>query len=81
MNDKRIVVIQSGWVLMGDYHPAQGDAPAHLTDAKEISRWGTMQGLGQIAATGFTKESVVFDVGTVILDNPGAILYTIKCRV
>lgn len=80
MADKRIVVIQSGWVVMGDYVPANGAVPAHVNNAVQLARWGTTQGLGEIALNGPTKETVMYDLGTVILDNPAAVLYTIPCR-
>lgn len=77
--DKRIVVLQAGWVFIGIYNPAVGDKPAHLTDAKNIRKWGTTAGLGEIALRGPTKETVFDPCGIVIIDNPRAVLFTIKC--
>ena len=77
--DIRIVVLQSGWVFYGDYVPASGDTPAYVANCKNIQRWGTTQGLGELAISGFTSESIVHDVGVLVLDNPSAVLFTIKC--
>lgn len=77
--DKRIVVIQSGWVFIGNYVPAQGGKPAYVDECKNISSWGTTQGLGEIALRGFTKDTIAYDVGVLVLDNPSSVLFTIKC--
>lgn len=50
MTDKRIVVLQRGWVAIGDYSAT--DTECILTNAKIIRRWGTTQGLGELAANG-----------------------------
>jgi hypothetical protein len=78
--DKRIVVLQAGWVFMGDYHPASGTKPAHLTDASCVRKWGTTAGLGELALKGPTKETVLDPCSVLVLDNPQAVLYTIKCE-
>ena len=80
-NDKRIVVLQAGWVFIGQYHAAVGTKPAHLTDANNIRVWGTTAGLGEIAIKGPTKDTVLDPVGIVLLDTPTSILFTIPCEV
>lgn len=78
---KAIVVVEAGWVLMGEYIAAKGGKPAHMTDAAVIRRWGTTAGLGQIALTGPTNETILDPCGMVVFDNPQAILFVIKCSV
>ena len=78
--DKRIVVIQSGWVFIGNYHAATPEKPAHLTEASNIRSWGTTAGLGEIALHGPTKNTVLHPVGIVLLDSPANILFTIQCH-
>lgn len=58
----RIVVIQSGWVLAGEF--SQTDTHITLANASVIQRWGTTKGLGQLALTGPTSESVICPCGT-----------------
>lgn len=78
---KAIVVVEAGWVLIGEYVAAEGGKPAHMTDAAVIRRWGTTAGLGQIALTGPTNETILDPCGMVVFDNPQAILFVIKCSV
>ncbi len=80
-SNKSIVVVQSGWVLIGEYFPATPEKRAHMTDASVIRRWGTTAGLGQIALTGPTAETVLDPCGVVVFDNPEAILFVIQCSV
>ena len=78
-NDKRIVVLQAGWVFIGQYHAAAGTKPAYLTDAHNIRVWGTTAGLGEIALNGPTSSTVLDPCGIVLLDSPNNILFTIPC--
>ena len=78
--DKRIVVLQAGWVFIGNYYPAYGAKPAYLTEAHNIRIWGTTAGLGEIALKGPTSNTVLDPVGIVLLDTPAAILFTIPCE-
>lgn len=77
--NKRIVVLTSGWVFLGVWHPSMDGAPAFLTDAFNVRRWGTAAGLGQLAMTGPTKDTVMDACTMTVFDNPQAILFTIEC--
>ena len=77
---KHIVVLQAGFVFMGEWHPATKTRPAHITDAVNIRKWGTTAGLGEIALNGPTKDTVLDPCGTVVLNNPQALLFTIPCQ-
>ena len=77
---KHIVVLQAGFVFMGEWHPATKTQPAYITNAFNIRKWGTTAGLGEIALNGPTKDTVLDPCGTVVLDNPQALLFTIPCQ-
>ena len=77
---KHIVVLQAGFVFVGVWHPATKTTPAHITDASNIRKWGTTAGLGEIALNGPTEDTMLDPCGTVVLDNPQALLFTIPCQ-
>lgn len=58
--EKRIVVCTHGWVLVGKYRGPTKDHPyVRLDNAYVIRNWGTDKGLGQLAITGPTSETVL----------------------
>lgn len=58
----QIVVLDRGFVYIGR---VKTDAFwCYLQDARNIRRWGTTQGLGQLAQTGPTSNTVLDPVGT-----------------
>ena len=59
----KIVFLQRGNVLVGRLS-RDGDM-CELTDASVIRRWGTTQGIGEIALGGPTGETVLDPCGTV----------------
>jgi hypothetical protein len=76
-NDKRIVILTYGWVMIGNYN--RKDDMATLTDASVIRRWGTDKGIGQIALNGPTKETLLDSIG--MAEFPlSSVVSTIKCR-
>lgn len=76
---QRIVVVQNGFVFIGEWHAATAKHPAHMLNAHNIRKWGTTAGLGQIALHGPTPDTVLDPVGIVVFDNPGSVLFTIEC--
>ncbi len=52
---KRIVILQRGWVYVGDYF--QKGHECRLENASCIRRWGTSQGLGELALKGPLSET------------------------
>lgn len=60
---KEIVVAHRGFVFMGDVERDGRQIIIH--NAKNIRRWGTTYGLGQIAKEGPTSETKLDDAGTV----------------
>lgn len=55
-----IVVVEGGWVFVGDTETCDG--MLHIRNARNIRRWGTTSGLGQLA-TGPTDDTTVDVVG------------------
>ena len=54
---KQIVILQRGWVAIGDYSVKNGECL--LTDAAIIRTWGTTKGLGEIAENGPTSTTKI----------------------
>ena len=75
---KRIVVLKERWVFIGLWHDATDQEPAYLTEAACIRRWGTTAGLGQIALSGPTKETILDPCGIVVIERE-ALLFSIPC--
>lgn len=76
---KRIVIVQSGWVFIGDYTFDKVLNCVRLTDASCIRKWGTTAGLGQLALQGKQKETVLDYAG--VVDVPlGSVVATIECK-
>ena len=59
----QIVVLQRGWIFIGDLTKNGEDFV--LSNARNIQRWGTTDGLGQLALSGPTPDTVLKDAGTV----------------
>ena len=64
MNGKiYIAILQRGWVYVGKL--SKEGSQCTLTDASNIRRWGTENGLGELAAKGPLSETQLDKVGTV----------------
>ncbi len=62
--DIKIVVLQRGWVAVGRL--TQNGPYCVLENAKTIRRWGTTNGLGQIAKDGpIDGKTILDDAGTI----------------
>ncbi|MBV6442728.1 MAG: hypothetical protein EPGJADBJ_04450 [Saprospiraceae bacterium] len=72
---KEIVVAQRGWVFIGDV--SISDNEITIQNAKNIRRWGTTGGLGQLAAEGPQEGTKLDEYGTVSL-HPLAVIARIK---
>jgi hypothetical protein len=55
--DIRIVILQRGWVMVGEYSRVENDC--FLKNCSTIRKWGTSRGLGQIAMEGPTSETIL----------------------
>jgi len=63
MKKNHIVVLTNGFVYHGTIEITDGWIA--IRDAKNIRRWGTKRGLGELALHGPTKETVMDEVGFV----------------
>lgn len=61
--DKRIIVADRGWVFVGDCEDMP-DGSVTIRNAKNIRKWGTTKGLGQLC-DGPTSETIVDMAGIV----------------
>ena len=73
----KIVIAQRGWVFVGQVEEA---SPTQLVihGAKNIRRWGTSNGLGEIAMHGPTDRTELDHAGTVRI-HPLAVVATLDC--
>ena len=53
----RIVILQRGWVFVGRY--SQQGSNCKLEKGYNVRKWGTTKGLGEIALSGPTKDTVL----------------------
>jgi len=68
VKEKRIVIVQSGWVFVGDKTAAPHVlSTIRLENASVIRVWGTERGLGQLALYGPQKDTILDPCGTVDL--------------
>lgn len=63
IGEKRIIVADKGWVFVGDCID-NDDGSVTINNAKNIRRWGTAKGLGELS-NGPTSKTLVDDYGTV----------------
>ncbi len=63
IGEKRIIVADRGWVFVGDCID-NDDGSVTINNAKNIRRWGTDRGLGQLV-NGPLENTVTDDYGTV----------------
>lgn len=60
---KQIVIADRGFVWVGDV--SIDDAWCVITNSQQVRRWGTDRGLGQLAASGPLRNTVLDPAGTV----------------
>ena len=79
MKATHIVAVQSGWVFVGT-KPDAANQPTSgvltILNAACVRRWGTTMGLGELALSGPTKETILELCGTVDIAAP-AVLFSI----
>ncbi len=64
-----IIVMQNGFVHIGNYAGKTKDGGIVLCNSAVIRRWGTKKGLGEIALCGLQKETILDKEGDICL-NP-----------
>mgnify|MGYP000966428274 CR=1 FL=1 len=78
MKQRYIFVITSGWVLTGYQDSYSPTNEISIGEASCIRRWGTTNGLGQLATQGPTDETKLEFCGSVAI-NKKHLLFSIKC--
>jgi len=74
---KTIVVLQRGWVVVGDYY--QGEYENRLENASVIRKWGTSKGLGELALNGPQSKTELDKCG-IVRYNAGAEVCRMDCN-
>lgn len=54
---KQIVILQRGWVVVGDF--SQSGSECSIKDGAVVRRWGTSKGLGELAVEGPQPNTVL----------------------
>lgn len=75
--DIRIVILQRGWVFVGEYSKDGEDCK--LENACCIRKWGTTKGLGELAVEGPRPETKLDPAPTVEFHQL-TVVATIKCQ-
>lgn len=70
---KQIVVLQRGWVVIGDVEKTE--AEVKINNCSIIRIWGTSKGLGEIAANGPTDKTKLDHCPPVIAHPLSVVLY------
>lgn len=73
--EKQIVIAHRGWVFIGNV--VATDSEVKIENAKNLRRWGTTKGLGQLASDGPQDGTVCDDYGTVTI-HPLAVVARIN---
>jgi hypothetical protein len=76
--DIQIVVVEGGWVLVGIAKLSVRQQAIELTNAHVVRRWGTTKGLGEIALSGPTKQTVLDKLGVAFVQLK-QVRFTIPC--
>lgn len=76
--DIRIVILHRGFVYVGRFR--QDDSKCALQNAYNVRRWGTSEGLGQLAFQGPLQNTQLDACGTVRFHEL-AVIATIDCDV
>lgn len=76
--DRRIVVASHGFVFVGMYERDDVLGVVNLIDAHNIRKFGTTNGLGQLAIKGPQKETVLDPCGVVQIPL-SSVVCTMQC--
>lgn len=79
VGDVKIIILQRGWVMVGRLVRTP-DENYRLLNASSIRRWGTTQGLGQIAKDGLTKDTKLDKCHGVVEFHPLTMIASIACE-
>ena len=70
---KKIVVLQRGWVVIGDVEVTKEEVK--ISDCSVIRVWGTSKGLGELAQSGKTSKTVLDKCPDIVVHPLSVVLY------
>lgn len=70
---KQIVVLQRGWVVVGDVHKEENEVK--ISNCSVIRVWGTSKGLGEIAENGPTSKTVLDSCPSLVVHPLSVVMY------
>ena len=70
---KKIVVLQRGWVVVGNVETTKDEVK--ISDCSVIRRWGTTEGLGELAEKGPTSKTKLDKCPDIIAHPLSVVLY------
>jgi hypothetical protein len=77
METQQIVVLDRGFVYVGNV--TENGENLVIENARNIRRWGTTKGLGQLAIEGPQSDTVLDPAGTVTAPKR-AVIHTLACK-
>ena len=75
LTKKQIVVLNRGWIIVGDVLEIENSNKIQVKNCNVIRRWGTKKGLGELAEKGPLSETVLDKSPDVSFEKQNAILY------
>ncbi len=78
MSKVKILVLDRGWVVIGECWENENDIL--LKNGSTIQRWGTTDGLGELAKLGKRPETVLKPFNNDVLLNKKYIMMKIDCN-
>lgn len=73
----KIVILQRGWVVVGKYY--QSGSQCKIENGYVIRRWGTSEGLGQLATSGPLSDTKLEKTPTISFHEL-TVIATIECE-
>ena len=70
---KQIVVLQRGWIVIGDVNKSENEVT--IKNCSVIRVWGTSKGIGEIAENGKTSKTVLDKSPDVVVHPLSVVLY------
>jgi len=72
-DDIRICILHRGFIYVGNFE--QNGVNCVLKNAKNVRRWGTKKGLGELAEKGPQENTILDDCGIVRFHEQGVIAF------
>ena len=76
--DLKIVILQRGWIMIGRLTRTGSDCV--LSNASTIRRWGTTNGLGELANEGIKKDTILDKCYGEVQFDYLTVIATIDCK-